>query len=147
MNLPNELLALGADFLQKANQFLSERTTQSIHLDPDVLAYRWVGGQRGTLVPVDVHLAITLDDLHGIDTQKDKIIQNTRQFLANLPANHVLMTGTRGAGKSSLVRALLHAHHQDGLRVIEVARDDLQMLISSTVMIWHLMGMMKITAP
>ncbi|STY99326.1 Predicted ATPase (AAA+ superfamily) [Moraxella lacunata] len=128
MNLPNELLALGADFLQKANQFLSERTTQSIHLDPDVLAYRWVGGQRGTLVPVDVHLAITLDDLHGIDTQKDKIIQNTRQFLANLPANHVLMTGTRGAGKSSLVRALLHAQHPDGLRVIEVARDDLQML-------------------
>lgn len=128
MNLPNEVLTLGTSFLQKANQFLSERTTQSIHLDPDVLAYRWVGGQRGTLAPIDVHLGITLDDLHGIDTQKDKIIQNTRQFLANLPANHVLMTGTRGAGKSSLVRALLHAHHQDGLRVIEVARDDLQML-------------------
>jgi hypothetical protein len=93
-----------------------------------VLAYRWVGGQRGTLTPIDVHLSITLDDLHGIDTQKDKIIQNTRQFLANLPANHVLMTGTRGAGKSSLVRALLHAYHQDGLRVIEVARDDLHTL-------------------
>lgn len=107
MNLPNELLTLGTSFLQKANQFLDERITKTITLDPDVLAYRWVGGQRGTLTPIDVHLSITLDDLHGIDTQKDKIIQNTRQFLANLPANHVLMTGTRGAGKSSLVRALL----------------------------------------
>lgn len=128
MNLPNELLTLGTSFLQKANQFLDERITKTITLDPDVLAYRWVGGQRGTLTPIDVHLSITLDDLHGIDTQKDKIIQNTRQFLANLPANHVLMTGTRGAGKSSLVRALLHAYHQDGLRVIEVARDDLHTL-------------------
>lgn len=128
MNLPNELLTLGTSFLQKANQFLDEHITKTITLDPDVLAYRWVGGQRGTLTPIDVHLSITLDDLHGIDTQKDKIIQNTRQFLANLPANHVLMTGTRGAGKSSLVRALLHAYHQDGLRVIEVARDDLHTL-------------------
>lgn len=128
MNLPNELLTLGTSFLQKANQFLDERITKTITLDPDVLAYRWVGGQRGTLTPINVHLSITLDDLHGIDTQKDKIIQNTRQFLANLPANHVLMTGTRGAGKSSLVRALLHAYHQDGLRVIEVARDDLHTL-------------------
>lgn len=128
MNLPNELLTLGTSFLQKANQFLDERITKTITLDPDVLAYRWVGGQRGTLTPIDVHLSITLDDLHGIDTQKDKIIQNTRQFLANLPANHVLMTGTRGAGKSSLVRALLHAYHQNGLRVIEVARDDLHTL-------------------
>ncbi|MDI4497480.1 ATP-binding protein [Moraxella nonliquefaciens] len=128
MNLPNELLTLGTSFLQKANQFLDERITKTITLDPDVLAYRWVGGQRGTLTPIDVHLSITLDDLHGIDTQKDKIIQNTRQFLVNLPANHVLMTGTRGAGKSSLVRALLHAYHQDGLRVIEVARDDLHTL-------------------
>lgn len=128
MNLPNELLTLGTSFLQKANQFLDERIAKTITLDPDVLAYRWVGGQRGTLTPIDVHLSITLDDLHGIDTQKDKIIQNTRQFLANLPANHVLMTGTRGAGKSSLVRALLHAYHQDGLRVIEVARDDLHTL-------------------
>lgn len=128
MNLPNELLTLGTSFLQKANQFLDERITKTITLDPDVLAYRWVGGQRGTLTPIDVHLSITLDDLHGIDTQKDKIIQNTRQFLANLPANHVLMTGTRGAGKSSLVRALLHTYHQDGLRVIEVARDDLHTL-------------------
>ncbi len=127
-NLSDELLTLSKHFLQKANQYLTERTRRPIHLDKNVLAYRWVGGQHGTLHPIDVNLAIRLDDLHGIDIQKRKIIQNTRQFLNNLPANHVLMTGTRGAGKSSLVRALLHAYHNEGLRVIEVARDDLQML-------------------
>lgn len=47
MNLPNELLTLGTSFLQKANQFLDERITKTLTLDPDVLAYRWVGGQRG----------------------------------------------------------------------------------------------------
>lgn len=128
MTLSDELLTLSKHFLQKANQYLTERTRQPIYLDKDTLAYRWVGGQHGTLHPIDVNLAIRLDDLHGIDTQKHKIIQNTRQFLNNLPANHVLMTGTRGAGKSSLVRALLHAYEKEGLRVIEVARDDLQML-------------------
>lgn len=61
--------------------------------------------------------------------QKAKLVQNTRQFLKGYPANHVLMTGTRGAGKSSLIRALLQAHQwSEGLRIIEIARDDLRML-------------------
>lgn len=121
MTLPSSLIAL-------ATQYLTERTTQQIHLDPDVLAYRWVGGHSGTLSAIDVSLPLTLDDLIGIDAQKAKIIANTRQFLAGLPANHVLMTGTRGAGKSSLIRALLGTYHADGLRVIEVAREDLRFL-------------------
>lgn len=121
MILPNELLTL-------ATQFFAERTSKPLRLDPDVLAYRWTGGQMGTLNPIDVSESATLDDLLGIDTQKSKIIANTRQFVARLPANHVLMTGTRGAGKSSLVRALLGEFGKDGLRVIEVARDDLQFL-------------------
>lgn len=120
-HIPHELLTL-------ATQFFAERTQKPITLDPDVLAYRWVGGHTGTLVPIDVHLSVSLDDLLGIDAQKYKLIQNTRQFLNNLPANHVLMTGTRGAGKSSLIRALLNAYHQDGLRIIEVSRDDLMFL-------------------
>ncbi|MDO4896686.1 MAG: ATP-binding protein [Moraxella sp.] len=119
--LPPSLISL-------ATAYLTERTTRSISLDPTVLAYRWVGGRSGTLTPIDVSLTLSLDDLIGIDTQKTKLIANTRQFLQNLPANHVLMTGTRGAGKSSLIRALLNAYHQDGLRVIEVARDDLRHL-------------------
>lgn len=128
MNPTDELLTLGKTFLQKANQFLTQYTQPAITLDKEVLAYRWVGGVHGGLSAIDVHFSVSLDDLHGIDTQKDKIIQNTRQFLHRLPANHVLMTGTRGAGKSSLVRALLHAYHTQGLRVIEVSRDDLQIL-------------------
>lgn len=128
MNPTDELLTLGKTFLQKANQLLTQYTQPAITLDKEVLAYRWVGGVHGGLSAIDVHFGVSLDDLHGIDTQKDKIIQNTRQFLHRLPANHVLMTGTRGAGKSSLVRALLHAYHTQGLRVIEVSRDDLQIL-------------------
>lgn len=118
MTLPNELIDL-------LTQYLSERTTQPITIDADVLAYRWVGGLHGKLVPIDVSFGGDLTDLLGIDTQKDKLIANTEQFLARLPANHVLMTGTRGAGKSSLIRALLKAYHHKGLRIIEVARDDL----------------------
>ena len=78
--------------------------------------------------PLAVNLFLSLDDLHGIDTQKAKLVQNTRQFLKGYPANHVLMTGTRGAGKSSLIRALLQAYHSEGLRIIEIARDDLRVL-------------------
>ncbi len=92
------------------------------------LAYRWVGGRTGHLEPLSVNLFLSLDDLQGIDTQKSKLVQNTRQFLKGYPANHVLMTGTRGAGKSSLIRALLQAYHSEGLRIIEIARDDLLVL-------------------
>lgn len=115
------------EFLTLATQFLRERVQTPITLDDAVLAYRWVniGVGTGRLVPIEINTTISLDDLHGIDTQKSKLIANTRQFLQGLPANHVLMTGTRGAGKSSLVRALLQRFCDDGLRVIEVARDDL----------------------
>ena len=119
--LPEPLLAL-------LSQYLHQQVTPTIQIDPEQLAYRWVGGSTGHLQPLTVNLFLSLDDLHGIDTQKAKLIQNTRQFLKGYPANHVLMTGTRGAGKSSLIRALLQAYHSEGLRVIEIARDDLLVL-------------------
>ncbi|WP_227430865.1 ATP-binding protein [Psychrobacter sp. I-STPA6b] len=121
MTLPNELTAL-------LTQYLRQHTTPTIAIDPKELAYRWVGGRSGYLQPVEIHSTLALSDLLGIDMQKQKLLQNTRQFLAGVPANHVLMTGTRGAGKSSLIRALLNELHPQGLRLIEVARDDLQML-------------------
>lgn len=111
-----------------ATAYLKARTHQDITLTADVLAYRWVGGENGTLIPIDVSHSVSFDDLLGIDAQKAKLITNTRQFIARLPANHVLMTGTRGAGKSSLIRALLATFASDGLRIIEMARDDLQHL-------------------
>ena len=90
------------------------------------VAFRWRKRQgRAALEPVkNVHL-IAFDDLQGIDRQKDAIVQNTRQFVSGRPANNVLLTGARGSGKSSLVKACLHRHAKDGLRLIEVEKQDL----------------------
>ncbi|HNN86027.1 MAG: ATP-binding protein [Pseudomonadales bacterium] len=96
---------------------------------PDLFAayaFRWLV-QRGVgrLEPV-IHLSpLQLDDLLGIDRQKTEVERNTRQFLRRLPANNVLLTGARGTGKSSLMRALLNRYAADGLRIIEVQRDHL----------------------
>lgn len=79
----------------------------------------------GYLDPVPEIESMQLDDLLGIDEQKQVVEQNTRQFLAGAPANNVLLWGTRGTGKSSLVRALLHSYAPQGLRVIQVDKDDL----------------------
>lgn len=125
---PTTHYALPAPLLDLLTQYLQEQVTPTIEIDPAQLAYRWVGGHNGHLEPLTVNLFLSLDDLHGIDKQKSKLVQNTRQFLKGYPANHVLMTGTRGAGKSSLIRALLQAYHSEGLRIIEIARDDLRIL-------------------
>ena len=124
----NPISILPKPLLDLLTQYLQQQVTPTIEIDPAQLAYRWVGGHTGHLEPLSVNLFLSLDDLHGIDTQKAKLVQNTRQFLKGYPANHVLMTGTRGAGKSSLIRALLQAYHAEGLRVIEIARDDLLVL-------------------
>ena len=79
----------------------------------------------GYLEPVPEIEKMQLDDLLGIDQQKQVVEENTRQFLAGYPANNVLLWGTRGTGKSSLVRALLHSYSPKGLRVIQVDKDDL----------------------
>lgn len=68
---------------------------------------------------------VTLNDLLGIDKQKQILEENTRQFIRGFPANNVLLWGTRGTGKSTLVRALLNAYGSKGLRVIQVDKDDL----------------------
>lgn len=79
----------------------------------------------GTMEPVPSIEAMHLDDLLGIEPQKRALVENTRQFLAGLPANNALLWGTRGTGKSSVVRALLHAYAGEGLRIIQVDKDDL----------------------
>lgn len=92
-------------------------------------AFRWrkQGGKdsRGYLQPV-AHVAhIALSDLHNIEPQKQQIEQNTRQFVLGRPANNVLLTGARGTGKSSLIKACLNQFADQGLRLIEVDKDDL----------------------
>jgi predicted AAA+ superfamily ATPase len=69
--------------------------------------------------------ALSLDDLCNIERQKELIEQNTRQFVRKAPANNVLLTGARGTGKSSLIKACLNAYAAEGLRLIEVDKDDL----------------------
>ena len=82
---------------------------------------RWLQRARAVTHP---H-TISLGDLTGIDDQKARVVANTRQFLARRPANNVLLTGARGSGKSSLVKAVFNEFAERGLRLIEVDKDDL----------------------
>ncbi len=87
--------------------------------------YRKRSNGHGTLEPVRHVAAMALTDLKEIDGQKDKIERNTRQFVEGKPANNVLLTGARGTGKSSLIKACLNAYAPEGLRLIEVDKADL----------------------
>ncbi|MCL2160931.1 MAG: ATP-binding protein [Betaproteobacteria bacterium] len=80
---------------------------------------------RAFLQPVVMPSIIRLRDLRNIDEQKERIERNTRQFLASRHANNVLLTGARGSGKSSLIKALLDEYADKGLRMIEVDKADL----------------------
>jgi len=87
--------------------------------------YRKRASGHGVLEPVRHVAGIALDDLKEIDGQKDKIRRNTEQFVDGHPANNVLLTGARGTGKSSLIKACLNAYAPRGLRLIEVDKADL----------------------
>lgn len=90
------------------------------------IAFRWrTRNGRGWLQAVRHPHPIRLADLENIDDQKARIVANTRQFVAGQPANNVLLTGSRGSGKSSLVKAVLNEYSAKGLRLIEVDKDDL----------------------
>ena len=97
--------------------------------DPDwkkVTAARWrKQGGRSYLQGIARPHAIRLDDLVAVDEQKHAIDRNTKHFVAGLPANNVLLTGSRGTGKSSLVKAMLAKYAPRGLRLIEVEKGDL----------------------
>jgi predicted AAA+ superfamily ATPase len=87
--------------------------------------YRKRSSGHGALEPVRHVAGMTLDDLQEIDDQKEKMQRNIAQFVQGRPANNVLLTGARGTGKSSLIKACLNHYAPQGLRLIEVDKDDL----------------------
>lgn len=121
-------------FIQKA---LSVLNRLDAFLPPEIqepdwqntLAFRWQkAGNRGALIALSKPHTFPLSRLAAIDTQMQKLVRNTEQFLASRPANNVLLSGARGTGKSSLIKALLHEYADLGLRLIEVDKHDLQTL-------------------
>ncbi len=118
--------------LQRAEQLITriEAVLPQALAQPDWAAssafrYRKRSSGRATLEPVRQVGAMALTDLKEIKPQKEKIRRNTLQFVNGQPANNVLLTGARGTGKSSLIRACLNAFAARGLRLIEVDKADL----------------------
>ncbi len=122
-----------ADFeslIQKAESLITrlEAVLPPVATDIDwnALAWRWQVKQgRGYLRAVDHPHHIVLDAICNVDEQKSEIVRNTAQFVNGFPANNVLLTGARGTGKSTLVKALLSEFSKDGLRLVEVEKEDL----------------------
>ena len=120
-----------SNFLVRAEMLLEriEPLLPAVPADVDwrqSLAARWHReGRGGYLQPLRVALDMSLSDLIGVDNQREQLARNTRQFVRGLPANHALLWGARGTGKSSLVRALLAEYAEQGLRLIEIERDHL----------------------
>ncbi|KAB2969053.1 ATP-binding protein [Zoogloea sp.] len=120
----NQFLSRAERLLERLEQFLPPALTE-----PDwnaSVAFRWRrNGKAAGLQPIPRPHQIRLSDLQDIDDKKERIVANTRQFLTGKRANNVLLTGARGTGKSSLVKAVLTEFSGQGLRLIEVDKDDL----------------------
>ena len=126
--LVNELMN---EFLQRANRMLQ-------HIEPlvpkpaevidwtQVYAASWQRkGNHSFFRPIPLGADIRLADLLGVEQQREQLLRNTQQFMRGFPANHALLWGARGTGKSSIVRALLAEYAEQGLRLIEVERNEL----------------------
>lgn len=93
------------------------------------IAYQWQRvGRKGVLRSLANPCTFPIERLANIDQQVSQVITNTEQFLKGYPANNVLLTGARGTGKSSLIKALLHRYAVKGLRLVQIDKDDLQTL-------------------
>ena len=106
-----------------------ERIVPTVPAEPNwktAVAFRWRKKNGvGYLQTVAHPHKISLSDIHGVDDQKKRIEQNTKQFVAGRTANNILLTGARGTGKSSLIKAVLNKFAKHGLRLIEVDKAEL----------------------
>jgi len=114
--------------LELAERALTERVGEP--LPPDAFdrhwAFRWdATTPPGRLVPIEEPDLFDLADLVGVDRSIERLVRNAEQFVAGHPANHVLLHGDRGTGKSSAVKGLLTRLGERGLRVVEVHKEDL----------------------
>ena len=122
---PLDAFLLRADHLLKRLENILPHALAAPDWDASI-AYRYrKRGASGWLQPVRQVAAIALSDLKEVGGQKDRLVRNTAQFVAGLPANNVLLTGSRGTGKSSLIKACLNEFAAKGLRLIEVDKADL----------------------
>lgn len=119
LELPEHLIQRLSTVLEQLQNVLPVPPQQTDFSAP---AFKW---QDKQLKAIHQPKIMHLEDLKGIDRQMQKVLQNTEQFLKGFPANDVLLTGSRGTGKSSIVRALLSKYLDQGLRLIEIERDDL----------------------
>lgn len=128
------------NIMHRADALLSrlEGLLQHAPAEPDwsALAWRWQHNNgRGYMEPVTFPHQIKLDDIHNVDEQKNAIVKNTEQFVKGYTSNNVLLTGARGTGKSSLVKALLSRFSKEGLRIVEVDKQDLTDLPQITALL------------
>jgi len=131
MTTLDQFLRRAEGLLERLEAVLPPATAREPAWDSS-FAFRWRRRASGAypgggnyLQPVRHASGIALADLHHVDAQKRQIERNTRQFVARRPANNVLLTGARGTGKSSLIKACLNAYADQGLRLIEVDKADL----------------------
>ena len=121
----DQLIARATQLLDRIEAILPQPLTAPDWNAAIAWRYRKRSSGHGAMEPVKHVAAIGLDDLKEIDAQKEKIERNTLQFVQGHPANNVLLTGARGTGKSSLIKACLNAYAGQGLRLIEVDKADL----------------------
>ena len=121
----DRLIARAEQLMARIESVLPQPLTAPDWQEAIAWRYRKRASGHGRLEPVRHVAAMQLADLKEIDGQKEKIQRNTEQFVRGVPANNVLLTGARGTGNSSLIKACLNAYAPDGLRLIEVDKADL----------------------
>jgi predicted AAA+ superfamily ATPase len=133
MNNFSKMIARAENLLVRLEAFIPSAQTEP---DWSAIAWRWQHNKgHGYLEVISHPHLIQLSDLHNIDQQKTEIVRNTAQFVKGFTTNNVLLTGARGTGKSSIVKALLSQFSKDGLRIVEVDKQDLVDLPQITVLL------------